>query len=76
MQDKHWFLISDLFSLLGVLVNGLSVLTMVALALVVADWLDPVAHRRSASGPAPSVRPPLPRSPWASTSTSTSSWRW
>jgi general nucleoside transport system permease protein len=35
MEDKGWFLVSDFFSLVGVLVNNLSSMTIIAVALVV-----------------------------------------
>ncbi|WP_420543063.1 ABC transporter permease [Streptomyces niveus] len=38
LQQKHWFLISDIAGVLGGLVTGLSLLTIVALLLIPATW--------------------------------------
>ncbi|MER5738663.1 ABC transporter permease [Streptomyces sp. NPDC002262] len=38
LQQKHWFLISDLAGILGGLVTNLSLLTVVAILLVPATW--------------------------------------
>lgn len=38
LQQKHWFLISDVAGVLGGLVTGLSLLTIVALLLIPATW--------------------------------------
>ncbi|MEV6249862.1 ABC transporter permease [Streptomyces sp. NPDC051742] len=38
LQQKHWFLISDLAGILGGLVTNLSLLTIVALLLIPATW--------------------------------------
>ncbi|MFD7993260.1 ABC transporter permease [Streptomyces mexicanus] len=38
LNDKHWFLVSDLAGLLGGLFTNLSPLTVVAVALVPASW--------------------------------------
>ncbi|WP_329382619.1 ABC transporter permease [Streptomyces sp. NBC_01716] len=38
LQQKHWFLISDLAGVLGGLVTGLSLLTIVALLLIPGTW--------------------------------------
>ncbi|GGL76198.1 ABC transporter permease [Streptomyces fumigatiscleroticus] len=38
LNDKHWFLISDIAGLIGGLVTDLSPLTVVAVALVPATW--------------------------------------
>ncbi|MGW8765706.1 ABC transporter permease [Streptomyces sp. NPDC055815] len=38
LQQKHWFLISDLAGILGGLVTNLSLLTIVAVLLVPATW--------------------------------------
>ncbi|MFD4372290.1 ABC transporter permease [Streptomyces sp. NPDC058486] len=38
LQQKHWFLISDLAGILGGLVTNLSLLTVVALLLIPATW--------------------------------------
>ncbi|GKQ40946.1 ABC transporter permease [Streptomyces sp. A012304] len=38
LNDKHWFLISDIAGLLGGLVTNLSPLTVIAIALVPATW--------------------------------------
>lgn len=38
LNDKHWFLVSDLAGLLGGLVTDLSALTVVAVALVPLTW--------------------------------------
>jgi simple sugar transport system permease protein len=38
MEDKGWFLVSDIFSVIGVLFDDLSVLTLMALALVPLTW--------------------------------------
>jgi simple sugar transport system permease protein len=38
LNDKHWFLVSDIAGLLGGLVTNLSPLTVVAIALVPATW--------------------------------------
>lgn len=38
MQSKEIFLVSDAFSLVGVLVDGLSILTVLSLLLVLATW--------------------------------------
>lgn len=59
MQDENWFLVSDFFSLLGVLVDRLSVLTIVALALVALTgfvlWHTPFGLRTRSTGEAPSA---------------------
>ncbi|MEV6182496.1 ABC transporter permease [Streptomyces sp. NPDC052016] len=38
LNDKHWFLVSDLAGLIGGLVTNLSPLTVIAIALVPATW--------------------------------------
>ncbi|MFE0648965.1 ABC transporter permease [Streptomyces sp. NPDC059534] len=38
LQQKHWFLISDLAGILGGLVTNLSLLTVVAILLIPATW--------------------------------------
>ncbi|BAU85630.1 sugar ABC transporter integral membrane protein [Streptomyces laurentii] len=38
LQDKHWFLVSDLAGILGGLVTNLSLLTIVAILLIPATW--------------------------------------
>ncbi|MEV4998097.1 ABC transporter permease [Streptomyces niveus] len=38
LQQKHWFLISDIAGVLGGLVTGLSLLTIVALLLIPGTW--------------------------------------
>ncbi|MEV8423721.1 ABC transporter permease [Streptomyces niveus] len=38
LQQKHWFLISDVAGVLGGLVTGLSLLTIVALLLIPGTW--------------------------------------
>ncbi|MFE1343668.1 ABC transporter permease [Streptomyces sp. NPDC058757] len=38
LQQKHWFLVSDLAGILGGLVTNLSLLTVVAILLVPATW--------------------------------------
>ncbi|MFD3519548.1 ABC transporter permease [Streptomyces sp. NPDC058653] len=38
LQQRHWFLISDLAGVLGGLVTGLSLLTIVALLLIPGTW--------------------------------------
>ncbi|MCX2185630.1 ABC transporter permease [Streptomyces sp. SKN60] len=38
LQQKHWFLISDIAGLLGGLVTNLSLLTVVAILLIPATW--------------------------------------
>lgn len=59
MQEKGWFLISDLFSLLGVLVDRMSILTLVALALVPLTgwilWRTPFGLRTRSTGESPSA---------------------
>jgi simple sugar transport system permease protein len=59
MEDKHWFLVSDVFSLLGVLVERMSLLTLVALALVPLTawilWKTPFGLRIRSTGEAPTA---------------------
>jgi ABC-type uncharacterized transport system permease subunit len=59
MQAKHWFLVSDLFSVFGVLVNNLSSLTIVALLLVVLSgwilWRTPFGLRTRSVGESPTA---------------------
>ena len=59
MQDKHWFLVSDVFSLFGVLVDRMSLLTIVALALVPLTyyilWKTSFGLRIRSTGEAPSA---------------------
>ncbi|MFG2295028.1 ABC transporter permease [Streptomyces sp. NPDC048603] len=38
LQDKHWFLISDIAGIVGGLLTNLSLLTVVALLLIPATW--------------------------------------
>ena len=38
IEDRHWFLVSDLASLVGALTKQLSLLTIVAMLLFVATW--------------------------------------
>nr|WP_103533502.1 ABC transporter permease [Streptomyces sp. SM11] len=38
LQQQHWFLISDIAGIIGGLVTGLSLLTVVALLLIPATW--------------------------------------
>ncbi|MEU9747180.1 ABC transporter permease [Streptomyces niveus] len=38
LQQKHWFLVSDIAGVLGGLVTGLSLLTIVALLLIPGTW--------------------------------------
>ncbi|RJS46542.1 ABC transporter permease [Nocardioides cavernaquae] len=38
VEDKHWWLVSDLASILGALTRGMSVLTMLAVVLIVATY--------------------------------------
>ncbi len=59
MEDKGWFLISDIFSVIGVLFDDLSVLTIVALALVPLTawilWRTPFGLRIRSTGESPSA---------------------
>jgi simple sugar transport system permease protein len=59
MEDKHWFVVSDFFSFVGVLVNNLSSLTIVALALVVLTgwilWRTPFGLRIRSCGESPTA---------------------
>ena len=59
MQEKEWFLVSDLFSLFGVLVDRMSILTLVALALVPLSawilWRTAYGLRVRSTGEAPSA---------------------
>ena len=45
VEDKHWFAVSDLAGVLGGLVTGLSLVTVLAVLVVLASGLDAVAHR-------------------------------
>uniref|UniRef100_UPI00404012D5 ABC transporter permease subunit n=1 Tax=Streptomyces sp. DSM 41033 TaxID=3448655 RepID=UPI00404012D5 len=38
LQQQHWFLISDIAGIIGGLVTGLSLLTLLALLLIPATW--------------------------------------
>ena len=59
MQDKQWFLVSDFFSAFGVLVDRMSLLTLVALALVPLTawvlWKTSFGLRIRSTGEAPSA---------------------
>jgi simple sugar transport system permease protein len=59
MENKHWFVVSDFFSLVGVFVNNLSSLTIVALALVVLTgwilWRTPFGLRIRSCGESPTA---------------------
>ncbi|CAM5420831.1 ABC transporter permease [Streptomyces tanashiensis] len=44
LQQKHWFLISDIAGILGDLVTNLSLLTIVAALLIPATWWILLAH--------------------------------
>jgi len=59
MEKKHWFLVSDVFSGLGVLFDRMSLLTLVALALVPLTawvlWRTSFGLRIRSTGEAPSA---------------------
>ena len=59
MQEKEWFLVSDVFSILGVLVDRMSLLTVVAIALVPLTayvlWRTGFGLRVRSTGEAPSA---------------------
>lgn len=59
IEDKEWFLVSDVFSLLGVLFNQMSWLTLIALALVPLTawvlWRTSFGLRIRSTGEAPSA---------------------
>jgi ABC-type uncharacterized transport system permease subunit len=59
MEDKHWFLVSDVFSLVGVLFNQMSWLTILALALAPFTawvlWRTAFGLRIRSTGEAPSA---------------------
>ena len=59
MEDKQWFLVSDFFSAFGVLVDRMSLLTLVALALVPLTswilWKTSFGLRIRSTGEAPSA---------------------
>ena len=59
VADKHWFIVSDLFSVFGVLFDRMSLLTLVALALVPISawvlWRTSFGLRIRSTGEAPSA---------------------
>jgi general nucleoside transport system permease protein len=59
MEKKHWFLVSDVFSVLGVFFAQMSLLTVIALALVPLTagvlWRSALGLRIRSTGEAPSA---------------------
>jgi len=59
LQDKHWFVLSDLASIVAALTRELSVLTLIALALIVATawilWKTGFGLRLRSVGESPSA---------------------
>jgi ABC-type uncharacterized transport system permease subunit len=59
LEDKHWFVVSDLAAMVGALVRDLSLLTIVALLLIVATawilWRTPFGLRLRSVGESPTA---------------------
>ncbi|MGH3370496.1 MAG: ABC transporter permease, partial [Nocardioidaceae bacterium] len=59
IESEHWFLLSDLASVLGALTRNLSVLTLIAVALIVATsfvlWRTPFGLRLRSCGESPTA---------------------
>ena len=65
VEDKHWFLVSDLASVVGALTRDLSSLTMLSRCCWSSRRTSSSGARRSACGCAPAARAPAPPRRWA-----------
>lgn len=59
LEEKHWFLVSDLASLVGAITTGLSILTLLAVALIVGSafllWRTAFGLRLRSCGESPTA---------------------